>query len=104
MAKQPCEAAFNKYEDAYRDWERKDRAEDRWSAAYVAADIATVTGCVASFGTGCAALIATAIAVLTELLNAEDEENAAAGEANGAFAEYLVCAMQHKNYYKGTID
>jgi hypothetical protein len=100
----PCTDEYGKYEKAYRNWDRKDSAVDRWSAAYVAADIAMVAGCVGSLGSGCAALVAAFAVALAELLDAEDERDEAAEEANGAFADYLICTVKHKNYYKDEDD
>jgi hypothetical protein len=104
MSEQPCKAKFDKYKDAYEDWEEAREDElDEFSDAMVGTGVAVATCFIPPFVqcvvTGGNALYLDGKTILKSLKRME-----AAGRANGAFAEYLVCAMHHKNYYKGTID
>jgi hypothetical protein len=98
-----CKGEWGKYEDAYNDWEVKDDYADNLAIGYGAACVAAGITCGLSAGAGCVAALAGLVGLANALNKAEKEAALAAGKANGAFASYLVCAVQHKNYYKGTI-
>jgi hypothetical protein len=101
---QPCEAKFNKYAKEYREWEREAEDASNWGLGLIFTELVAGATCIGSLGLGCAAGVAGTMAAYAQFRESWNEEITAAEEANGAFAEYLVCAMQHKNFYRGVID
>lgn len=104
MSEQPCKGKFEKYKDAYEDWEeaREDELDD-FSDAMIGTVVAGATCFIPPF-VQCVITGGNALYQDTKSILASLKRKEAARRANGAFAEYLVCAMLHKNFYRGTID
>jgi hypothetical protein len=101
---EPCQNKFDKYKDAYKDWEEAREDElDEFSDAMFGTGVAVATCFIPPF-VQCVITGGGALYLDGKSIKASLKRREAAEKANGAFAEYLICAMQHKNYYKGTID
>jgi len=96
----PCKEKADKAKQTYDEYQRKREDEVGKFFDSVMASGAATAACMIPPWVQCAIAATGAIYVDEKCLFATLERREAAGEANGAYADWLLCVVRHAMYYK----